>query len=145
MMGPGMGHAMMGGQAPNSADATARLATLKAELGIRPEQTAAWNAYAATLQATGENMRTARPADMGAVHSMSPQDRQALMTGMQTRRDSALAAIRNAAEALLPALDDAQKAKAQQLLPGLAPHGPGMMRHAGMGMPFSGPGSMPAR
>jgi hypothetical protein len=40
--------------------------------------------------------------------------------------------VKAAAEALLPSLDETQKAKAQTELPGLAARGPGAMRHAGM-------------
>ncbi|MBC7432991.1 MAG: hypothetical protein H7345_13075 [Rubritepida sp.] len=64
---------------------------------------------------------------------------------MRARREASLTTIRAAAEALLPVLDDAQKAKAHEVLPGLVARGPGMMRHAGMGMPGTGPAITPAR
>ena len=47
--------------------------------------------------------------------------------------EKAFQAVKTAAETLQAVLDDAQKAKAKDVLPGLAEHRPGTMRHAGMG------------
>jgi len=138
-MGPGMGMRMMGMQGgPGSVgfgDPAARLDAIKAELGIRSEQATAWDGYANAVREAAGQMRAARQSvDMTAVHGMSPQDRQAFASGMRQRHEQSFAAFRTAAEALLPTLDEAQKAKAREVLPGLAAHGPGMMRHA-MGLP----------
>ena len=76
-------------------------------------------------------MKTQRQGmDMTKMHAMSDQDRQAFMSQMRDRYDKAFTSVKAAAETLLPALDDAQKTKAKEILPGLAEHGPGMMWHA---------------
>ncbi len=49
------------------------------------------------------------------------------------QHETAFLPVKAAAERLLTALDDTQKTKANEILPGLAAHGPGMMHHAGMG------------
>ena len=51
---------------------------------------------------------------------------------MQEQRQKEFATVQTAAKELLATLDDTQKAKAQETLPGLA-FGPGNMRNAGMG------------
>jgi hypothetical protein len=148
MMGHGMGiMGMRGG--PGAAafgDPATRLAALKSELSIRPEQTAAWDVYAKVVQGIAGQARAARQGvDMKAMHDMSPQERQAFATGMREQHEQSFGAVRTAAETLLPTLDDAQKVKAREVLPGLMAGGPAMMRHPGMGMPFAGHGGMPAR
>ena len=132
-MGPGM---MMGGHGPMAGhvDTAAHLAALKTELGITAQQQPAWDAYAKSLADIAASMKTQHQGmDMTAMHSMSDQDRQARMTQMRDQHDKAFQTVKVAAEKLLVALDDAQKAKAKDILPGLAEHGPGTMRHAGMG------------
>lgn len=115
-------------------DPAARLAKLKTELGIRPEQEGAWDAYAKTVQGTAQQMQAAHNGiDRKAVHEMLPQDREAFLAKMHEQRAQAFATVRTAAQTLLPSLDDAQKSKAQNELPGLAVHG--HMRHAGIGTP----------
>ncbi len=81
----------------------------------------------------------------GHLRGLSPQEREAFATGVRERREASFETIRAAAATLLAALDDAQKARARDVLPGLAAHRAGMMRHPAMGMPFAGPGNMPAR
>lgn len=135
-MGPGMMMGMARGHGPmmgGTADPAAHLAALKTELGIAAQQQAAWDAYAKVLEETGKTMQTQRQG-MGPMHGMSDQDRQTGMPQMRDQHDRAFQAVKAAAEKLLPALDDAQKTKAKDVLPGLATHGPGMLRHAGMGM-----------
>lgn len=132
-MGPGMMGMRGGTQGHGFGDPATHLATLKTDLDIRPEQAAAWDAYAKVVQDTATQMQAARKGiDMDAIHSMSPQDRQAFMTRMHDQREQAFTTLKTAANALLPTLDDAQKAKAQTELPGLALHGPAMMQHADM-------------
>jgi hypothetical protein len=132
-MRSGMAMGMSGGHGPMAgglADPTARLADLKTELGITALQQPAWDDYAKVLADAVAAMKTQHEGmDMSAMRSLSDQDRQARMTQMRDQH----AAVTAAAEKVLAALDDAQKAKAREVLPGLAEHGPGAMRHAGMG------------
>jgi hypothetical protein len=145
-MGPGMmlgmqGHGGMmtgvqsrGPMGGGFADPAAHLASLKTELGIGPQQEPAWDAYAKVLQDTAMAMQAQHQGmDMTAMHSMSDQERQAFIAGMREQHERAFASVKAAAETLLMALDDTQKAKTQQILPGLAQPGPAMMQHAGMG------------
>lgn len=131
MMGMGGGHGPMGGA---FADPATRLASLKTELGITATQQQAWDAYAQVVQETATAMKAQHQGmDMTAIHDMSDQDRQAFMAQMREQHEEAFEPIKAAAEKLLTALDETQKTKAKEILPGLAEHGPGMMRHAGMG------------
>lgn len=135
-MGPGMMMGMQGRGAAHGrfADPAARLAALKTELGITPQQEAAWDAYSKALQDTSAAMEAQHQGmDMAAIHQMSDRDRQAFMSEMRDQHQQTFASVRAAAEKLLPALDETQKAKAQEILPGLAQHGPAMLQHAGMG------------
>lgn len=129
-MGPGavMGPGMMAGRL---GDPAARLATLKTELAIRPEQTADWDAYAKVVTESAAAMKDHREhVDRDAVRNMQPKDRQAFAAAMLKQREENFAKVKAAADALLAKLDDAQKAKAQGTLPGLAAAGPGQgMRH----------------
>lgn len=135
-MGPGM---MMGkGRGPMTGslgDPTERLSTLKTEIGIKPEQQAAWDAYVKVVTETAAAARTrAEGMSPDAVRKMAPKDREAFITGMQQERQKRFDTVKAAADTLLAALDDAQKAKARDALPGLvaAGHGPGM-QHGMMG------------
>lgn len=134
----GMGMGMGGGHGPMAGgvmDPAAHLAGLKTDLGITAGQEPAWDSYAKVLaDAAAAMMSQHAGVDMSAMHSMSHQDRQTRMTQMRDQHAAAFPAIKAAAETLLAALDDAQKAKAKDILPGVAEHGPGMMRHAGMGV-----------
>lgn len=129
-MGPGMmsGHGMMGeGGGPFGAamDPSSHLETLKTQLAITPEQDAAWMAYAKTVGETATAMRTAAEGASGG-------DRQAFFAKMQEQMQTSFGAVKAAADQLLASLDETQKAKAAQLLPGLAA-GPAVIG-AGMGM-----------
>jgi len=146
-MGPGMGPGMMmKGRGPmmgNFGDPASRLATLKTELDIKLEQTAAWDAYAKVVTATGTEQRDhARHIDPSAMRNMKPEERQQHFTAMQSQREAAQAKVKAAAEALVATLDDTQKAKAGTSLPGLATAGPGTMGGQGMG-PGAGRGMGP--
>ena len=78
-------------------------------------------------------MTTARAGvDPATIAKMTPQDRFAFMTKMRGQGQKQFDAVTTAANELLATLDDAQKAKAQDILPGLA-FGP--MHAAGMGGP----------
>jgi hypothetical protein len=127
--GPGMGPAMMHRQGPGLADPT-QLDVLKRELGITATQEPAWNKYTKALQDTAAAMTTAREGvDPSAVAKMTPQDRYAFVTKMREQAQKQFDAVKTATDELLATLDEAQKAKAQETLPGLA-FGPGPMRGA---------------
>jgi hypothetical protein len=138
--GPGMmkgmgghGPGMMKGMGPMMHGARgafadpAQIETLKGELGITATQEAAWGKYAKTVQDAAAAMKTAREnVDPSAVSKMAPADRFAFGTKMREQAQKQFEAVRTAANELLAALDDTQKAKASTILPGLA-FGPGPM------------------
>lgn len=133
----GMGHGMMGGgrdgMMGRQADPAARLDAIKAELGIKPEQTADWNTYAKVVTDTAAERREHREKiDRDAVRKMEPKDREAFRHQMMKQRDDSFAKVRTAAETLLAKLDDAQKEKARSTLPGLASAGSGQGHRQGM-------------
>ncbi len=130
-MGHGQEHGMKGkGQGRGMGqhgDPAAHLATLKTDLAIKPEQTAAWDAYAKVVTDTAAEHRKIRDGiDRDAMRKMEQKDREAFRESMQKSREGDHAKVKAAAETLLTQLDDTQKAKAQQSLPGLiAMGGPG--------------------
>jgi hypothetical protein len=126
-MGPG---AMHGG--PGFAFDPAQLDALKTELGIRPAQEQAWTEYTKTVQDAATAMKTAREGvNPDAITKLGPQERFAFATKMREQAQKQHETVAAAANELVATLDDAQKAKAQQTLPGLA-FGPGPMHAAGM-------------
>jgi hypothetical protein len=135
MMGPGMrGHmgpgTMHGG--PGFAFDPARLDALKTELGIKPAQEQAWTKYTKAIQDAATAMKTARDSvNPEAVRKLGLQERFAFATKMREQAQKQHETVTTAANELLATLDDTQKAKAQQTLPGLA-FGPGPMHAAGM-------------
>ena len=134
-MGGGMGPGMMHGAAGPTQFDPARLEALKAELGITAAQEPAWTKYAKAVQDAAAAMKTTREGiDPDAVSKMTPQDRFAFVTKMREQGQKQFATVKTAAEELLATLDDTQKAKARQTLPGLA-FGPGTQHAAGMGGP----------
>jgi hypothetical protein len=132
----GMGRGMMGGQrgaGMGRQDPAERLAAVKTDLGIKAEQTAAWDAYAKVVTDTSAERRAHRDKiDRDAVRAMKPEDRQAFRESMMKERDEARAKIKTAAQTLLAQLDDAQKAKAETTLPGLVEPGRGRGPQQGM-------------
>ena len=66
---------------------------------------------------------------------MNPADRFAFVTKMREQGQKQFEAVKTAATELLTTLDDSQKAKATDILPGLAAFGSPMMRGADMGGP----------
>jgi hypothetical protein len=142
-MGPGM-HGRMGqglrGQtgfgthgAPGSTRFDpARIDTLKTELGIAPAQETAWTKYAKTVQDAAAAMTTAREGiNPETVTKLTPQERFAAVSKIREQAQKQHEAVQTAATELLATLDDTQKAKAQQILPGLA-FGHGPTRGAGL-------------
>ena len=138
MQGRG-GYGMMGGWGgAGVADPSARLGALKTELAIRPEQTAAWDAYVKAVQDSATQMQAMRGSiDFDKLRSMSWQDHQAYMGKLHDQRAAAFRSVQTAATTLLAALDDTQKSR--MLLPRLEHVGPGMMGGYG-GSPMMGPG-----
>lgn len=103
---------------------------LKTELGITAAQEPAWTKYAGAIQETAASMQTTRASvNPGAVRKMSQQDRIAFMTKLMDQHQKRFESVHRAATELLATLDDAQKAKAHDILPGLASVGPGAMRN----------------
>jgi hypothetical protein len=136
-MHPGAGPGMMfGGPGLTVAD-PAHIERLKTELGITAAQESAWAKYAKTLQDAATAMRTAREGiNPDTVSKLSPQERFAFMTKIREQGQKQFEAVKTAANELLATLDETQKGKAQEILPGLA-FGPGAMHHAGVsGPPF---------
>jgi hypothetical protein len=131
--GPGMGPgAMHGGPGSTFADPT-QIDNLKSELGITPAQEAAWTKYATALQEAAAAMRTTREGvDPSTVSKLSPADRFAFVSNIREQAQRQFETVQTAANELLATLDDAQKAKAQEVLPGLA-FGPGTMHGLRMG------------
>ena len=126
-MGPG---AMHGGPDLTKFD-PAQIEILKAELGITTAQEPAWTKYAKAVQDSASTMRmTHEGVDPDAVGKMSPQDRFAFVSKMREQRQKNVETVQTAANELLATLDDTQKAKASENLPGLASFGPGTMRNA---------------
>jgi hypothetical protein len=97
----GMPAGMMQGRLGLTQFDPAQLETLKADLGITSAQEAAWSKYSNVLRDVATTMKSTREA------------------------------AKTAADELLLALDDGQKAKAREILPGLATSGASMM--GGMG------------
>jgi hypothetical protein len=128
-MGPGMMH---GGPGQTQFD-PARLDTLKSELGITAAQEAAWTKYAKAVQDAATTM-SAVPAgiDPNTVRNMTPADRFAFVTKIREQGLKQFEAVRTAANELLATLDDTQKTKARNILPGLA-FGPAAVRGADSG------------
>jgi hypothetical protein len=124
-MGPGM----RGGPGLMQFD-PARVDTLKTELGITAAQEPAWTKYAKAIQDAATAMKTTREGvDPNAVSKLSPADRFAFVSKIREQAQKQFETVKTAADELLTTLDDAQKAKAQTTLPGLA-FGPGTMQRA---------------
>jgi hypothetical protein len=120
-MGPGMMHVRPGAAFADPA----QLETLKSELGITAAQETAWSKYAKAMEDASAAMKTARESvDPTAVSRMTPADRFAFVSKMREHGQKQFETIRTAANELLAVLNDTQKAKAGDLLPGPA-FGPG--------------------
>ena len=144
-MGPGMqgpmGRGMHGPMGPGAhgpgfaAIDPARLDVLKTELGITATQEPAWTKYTKAVQDAATAMKTARESvNPETVGKLGPQERFAFVTKMREQGQKQFETVKTAANELLATLNDTQKAKAQQTLPGLA-FGPGAMHGAFSGGP----------
>jgi hypothetical protein len=126
-MHPGMTKGMGPVHGRGSFADPAQIETLKGELGITPAQEAAWGKYAKAVQDAAAAMKTARESvDPRAVSGMSPADRFAFVSKVREQGQKQFEAVATAANELLGVLDDTQKAKADDMLPGVA-FGPGPM------------------
>ncbi len=134
-MGPGMqgqrGPGFHGGPRFAAFD-PARIDSLKTELGITTAQEPAWSKYTKTVQDAATAMQKARADIATEAGKTGPQDRFAVGTKMREQAQKQFETVKTAANELLTTLDDAQKTKAQQVLPGLA-FGPGMANAGGPG------------
>ncbi|HEY8267326.1 MAG TPA: Spy/CpxP family protein refolding chaperone [Xanthobacteraceae bacterium] len=130
--GPGMGHRMTQQDGPSfTFDDPTQIEGLKRELGITTAQEPAWNKYTKAIQDARTTMKTTREGvDPNTVSKMTPQDRYAFVTKMREQGQKQFDTVKTAADELLATLDDTQKAKARDTLPGLASFGPGPMRGA---------------
>jgi hypothetical protein len=132
MMGEGQsmmgGHGMMGGMGMGGGPAAmcgrmtshieGRLAFLKAELNITPEQEALWHTYASVVRDNAKAMGTrctALMGDSGASEKSLPDRLDAQEQFVAARLD-ALRATNKALKPLYQALSDAQKKLADQLI-----------------------------
>jgi hypothetical protein len=127
MMGEGQsmmgGHGMMGGGSASmcgrmTAHIEGRLAFLKAELNITPEQEALWKDYANAVRDNAKTMSgrcTALMGDSGASEKSLPDRLDAQEQFVAARLD-ALRATNKALKPLYQALSDAQKKLADQLI-----------------------------
>ena len=133
MMGGGQsmmgGHGMMGGGSASmcgrmTAHIEGRLAFLKAELNITPEQEALWKDYANAVRDNAKTMSgrcTSLMGDSGASEK-SLRDRLDAQEQFVAARLDALRATNKALKPLFQALSDAQKKLADQLIPKLDRH-----------------------
>ena len=114
---------MMGG----SWNTRSYLDSLKTQLDITANQELrAWKDYSDTVSGVGEQMQGLHKSMFDAMGTASWQERRDKMNQMFQARQQAFDTVHEAANKLIPALDPAQKAKAQRTLPGLA-YGRGMM------------------
>lgn len=136
--GPGAGMGPGGPMAEQLHDLLAErfeggLAFLRTELRVRPEQEGAWNAFAARIREAATRFRAARDRVPVPAPGAGLDQRLAAQEARLTAELERARACREAAAALLPALDDAQRSTVEQLswliLPG---GGPGPMAR-GMG------------
>jgi hypothetical protein len=124
MMGGGMGPGMMGGYW----NTASYLDGLKTRLGITAGQEPAWKDYSDTVTGVGEQMQALHQTMFEAMGTASWQERRDLMNSMFQSRQQASDSVYQAATKLMAILDPVQKARAQQILPGLAYRHGMMMR-----------------
>jgi hypothetical protein len=140
--GPGYmhrGRGMWGGPGWGFTGA-AQLDGLKNELAITPAQEAAWTKYAKAVEDAAGAMKTLRDGvDRDAVAKMSRTERYDFFAKVREQRWQQHGAVTAAARELFATLDERQKDRAEDALPGLGGFGAG--RALGPGGGF-GPGWM---
>lgn len=130
-MGSGPGHGKMQGHGQErgegrrfgnmTGDIATRLDAARTEIGLKPEQTAAWDAYTSVIKAHVADRQAHRTAvDHDAVQKMAPKDREDFRAKMMQGREEEQAKVRKAADEFIAKLDTAQAEKAKRVLPGLA-------------------------
>ncbi len=138
--GPGAGMGPGGPMADQIHDLLAErfeggLAFLRTELRVRPDQEAAWNAFATKIREAATRFRTARERISVPAAGAGLDQRLAAQEARLSAELERARACREAAAALLPALDDGQRRTVEALswiiVPGA---GPGPMAR-GMGGP----------
>jgi hypothetical protein len=132
-MGPGMMHGSMGG-GQTFADPV-RVDALKVDLAIKPEQDAAWSKYATALKDAAGAMTAAFEGAGNDSTEATPEDHFAQMTKIRELGRKQIEAVQTAANELVATLNDTQRAKAHESLPGLA-FGPGIMHGRAGAPPF---------
>lgn len=135
MMGPGMMGRMMGrmmgnGQtdmmagcqmsAGGAVHTEGRIAFLRAEIAITDAQKAVWDAYAAQLKNNLQSMADTQKMMMTMMDAKTPIERIDARIAIMDKRAQALKEIKPALAALYAALSTEQKAKADQILTGMA-------------------------
>lgn len=116
MMG-GMGHGMRGMMMTSMPMTEAKLAYMKAELGITDAQASAWEDYAKAVRAQQAAMESMHGDMMKAMGGSALDRMDARIKAMEIMVDN-LKALKPATTALYAVLTDAQKEKANQLLGG---------------------------
>jgi LTXXQ motif family protein len=103
---------MMGGDMQAMSDQ--RIAALKAQLAITPEQQATWDTYAAALKKNLMGMQSMRQTMKTAMSTKTPVERlDAHVAAMETRL-AALKEVKPVLSSLYTALSDDQKKKADK-------------------------------
>lgn len=139
-MGPGMGPGMHGQMGPGGRGQMgfgmhsgsglrqfdpAHFDALKTELGITNAQEPTWTKYVKAFEDAATAMKATREGvDPNTVSKLSPAERFAFVTKIREQAQKQFETVRKAADELLTVLNDAQKVKAKDILPGLA-FGPG--------------------
>lgn len=144
-MGPGYGREGRGGHmhghrhggwhGRQGAADPAVLDGLKRELSIGTAQEEAWSRYAAAMKETAvERSKRRESIRAGAARNLSVEEHRKFRDLLIEQRQKEIAAVRDAADALVATLDEKQVAVAREVLPGYAigPVGRGMGR-MGMG------------
>lgn len=119
MPGWGGGYGRMGYWGGGFADPAARLDALKTDLALRPDQTAAWDAYAKAVTDGSAQLRALRDSiDFGKLRTMSWQDHWAYMGQFHDKQAAVFRSIQAARDALLAKLDDSQRSRLASARPG---------------------------
>ncbi|MDA8051900.1 MAG: hypothetical protein M0002_18175 [Rhodospirillales bacterium] len=116
-----MGGGMMGGgmMGTGFTDPAAQLSAWKSEIGIKPDQQAAWDTYAAAVKESAAKLAATHGAMVGVMGRDVGTIQQLCI-----RQAQSFSGLRAAATTLLGSLDATQAARARTILPGLAfPHG----------------------
>jgi hypothetical protein len=125
--GAGAGAGMMGGMGGHMIRLViddAKIDQLKKDLGITAAQEAGWAKYVEVLKTAAESSKSMHEGmDPTAVRQMALADRRAFMTKMHEQHQNQFETVAAAAEQLYASLDERQKARADQVLPGLASSG----------------------